>query len=199
MLLSEKPRPFDQSGWTHELKYDGYRILAEIDEGEVRLQTRNGADATRWFPELYAPLRTLGKGRTVLDGEVCVLDDLGRSSFDRLQDRARRRGFREGVDPVVYCIFDVLVHRGLDVRTLPLANRKAMLARLLRVSRPSLLLVRDVPGRGAWLYEQACALGVEGIVSKRLDSPYVSGERTDAWVKIKRPGAVPFERFRRSE
>jgi len=199
MLLSEKPRPFDQSGWTHELKYDGYRILAEIDEGEVRLQTRNGADATRWFPELYAPLRTLGKGRTVLDGEVCVLDDLGRSSFDRLQDRARRRGFREGVDPVVYCIFDVLVHRGLDVRTLPLANRKAMLARLLRVSRPSLLLVRDVPGRGAWLYEQACALGVEGIVSKRLDSPYVSGERTDAWVTIKRPGAVPFERLRRSE
>lgn len=199
MLLSEKPRPFDQSGWTHELKYDGYRILAEIDEGEVRLQTRNGADATRWFPELYAPPRTLGKGRTVLDGEVCVLDDLGRSSFDRLQDRARRRGFREGVDPVVYCIFDVLVHRGLDVRTLPLANRKAMLARLLRVSRPSLLLVRDVPGRGAWLYEQACALGVEGIVSKRLDSPYVSGERTDAWVTIKRPGAVPFERLRRSE
>ena len=199
MLVSEKPRPFDQPGWTHELKYDGYRILAEIDEGELRLQTRNGTDATQWFLELYAPLRTLGKGRMVLDGEVCVLDDLGRSSFDRLQDRAKRRGFREGVDPVVYCIFDVLFHRGLDVRTLPLANRKAMLARLLRVSRPSLLLVRDVPGRGAWLYEQACALGVEGIVSKRLDSPYVSGERTGAWVTIKRPGAVPPERFKRSE
>jgi bifunctional non-homologous end joining protein LigD len=199
MLVSETPRPFDQPGWTHELKYDGYRILAEIDDEGVRLQTRNGTDATQWFPELYAPLRTLGKGRTVLDGEVCVLDDRGRSSFDRLQDRAKRRGFRESDDPVVYCIFDVLVHRGLDVRALPLANRKAILTRLLRVSRPSLLLVRDIPGRGAWLYEQACALGLEGIVSKRLDSPYSSAERTGAWVKIARPGAVPPERLKRSE
>ena len=199
MFLVQRPRTIDGTGWTHELKYDGYRVLAEIDEGTVRLRTRNGTDATRWFPELDAPLRSVGTGRTVLDGEVCVLDDLGRSNFDRLQARAKRRGFREGDDPVVYCIFDVLVHRGLDVRAVPLASRKAMLARLMRVSRPSLLLVRHMPAHGTWLYEQSCALGLEGIVSKRLDSPYLSGERTGTWVKVKRSGAVPPQRFKQSK
>ena len=198
MLLGQRKTPPEEPHWTHELKFDGYRVLADVGDGQVRLQTRNATDATRWFPEVVQGLARLGVGRHVLDGEVCVLDDMGRSDFDRLQDRAKRRGYREGDDPVIYCAFDVLVHRGLDVRPLPLANRKAILRRLLRRNLPSVLLVKDLPGRGKWLYEQARELRLEGIVSKRLDSEYLSGIRTDNWVKVKRPGAVPAERFRRS-
>jgi bifunctional non-homologous end joining protein LigD len=125
------------------------------------------------------------------------VDDLGRSDFDRLQDRAKRRGYREGDDPVVYCAFDVLVHCDLDVRSLPLAKRKAMLRRVLRWQLASVLMVQDLPGRGSWLYQQACELRLEGIVSKRLDSPYLSGVRSGDWVKVKRPSALPPERFHR--
>jgi len=197
MLFEERPRPFDDDGYTHELKFDGYRILAEVDGGRVTLKTRNGADATRWFPEVTAALAGLPSGRHVLDGEVCVLDEIGRSDFDRLQVRAKRRGFKAGDDPVVYCVFDVLVHAGEDVRALPLAKRKARLRRLLRRKLPSVMLVDGVGGNGVWLYQQAIALELEGIVSKRLDSVYESGVRSPAWLKIKRPGAVPAERFRR--
>jgi bifunctional non-homologous end joining protein LigD len=198
MLLRERIAPPDESGWTHELKMDGYRVLAEICDGRVRLQTRNGSDASGWFPELLPSLAKLSPGRHVLDGEVCVLDDWGRADFNRLQNRAKRRGYRDGFDPAVYCAFDVLVHRGLDVRSLPLANRKAILRRLLRRKLPHILLVQDFPGRGEWLYLQARELQLEGIVSKRLASEYRSGVRSDDWVKVKRPGAVPPQRFKQA-
>lgn len=146
---------------------------------------------------LLTVLADLPGGRHVLDGEVCVLDDYGRSDFDRLHARAKRRGFPAGADPVVFCAFDLLVHQGLDVRALPLKTRKRRLAQLLRRQRPSVLLVDGIAERGTWLFIQALELKLEGIVSKRLDSEYESGVRSRAWVKVKRPGAVPAERFRR--
>ena len=96
MLAEQVSRPFDDPGWTHEVKYDGYRMLAQVDAGRVTLQTRNGSNATTWFPELLTVLADLPGGRHVLDGEVCVLDDYGRSDFDRLHARAKRRGFPAG-------------------------------------------------------------------------------------------------------
>ncbi|WP_260501707.1 hypothetical protein [Aquabacterium sp. J223] len=103
MLLSEVREPFDDPAWTFELKFDGWRLLAAVAGDQVELRTRNGASATRWFPEVATNLAGLAGGPHVLDGEVCVLDDLGRSDFDRLQDRARRRGWKPGFDPVVFC------------------------------------------------------------------------------------------------
>ena len=134
----------------------------------------------------------------MLDGEVCVLDEIGRADFQRLQARARLRGYRAGCDPVVFCAFDLLVLAGQDIRSLPLHARKAQLKRLLRKRMPSVLLVTNVPGEeGTWLYQRMVDLQAEGIVSKRLDSVYLSGQRSSAWVRIKQPGAVPAQRFKR--
>jgi bifunctional non-homologous end joining protein LigD len=135
----------------------------------------------------------------VLDGEVVVLDELGRSDFERLHARSHRRGWYEGADAVVYVAWDVLVHRGADVRGKPLEVRKALLTRLLAKARPSVLLSQHVDGLQApELYRMACDLKLKGIVLKRLGSTYCGGEpRTGDWVKVKRPGATPAERFTR--
>jgi len=109
----------------------------------------------------------------VLDGEVCVLDQHGRSDFNRLHRRARRLGHKAGADPVVICVFDLLLHAGKDIRLQSLAKRKAALQRLLREKRDSVLLVGGVAERGVWLFQRALELELEGIVSKRLDSPYM--------------------------
>ena len=108
MELGTRKLPFTDPAWGFEVKYDGYRMLAEVDAGRVRLQTRNGADATAWFPEIARPLAGMPAGRHIVDGEVCVLDGIGRSDFDRLQDRARLRRYRPGADLVAFCVFDVL-------------------------------------------------------------------------------------------
>jgi bifunctional non-homologous end joining protein LigD len=94
----------------------------------------------------------------------------------------------------VFCVFDLLVHDGNDIRDWPLSARQTKLQSLLRKRPPSILLVEGFCGTGLWLYQQAVALELEGIVSKRLSSPYRSGVR---WIRIKRPGAVPPERFKR--
>jgi bifunctional non-homologous end joining protein LigD len=195
MLLGERRAPFEAPGWTAELKFDGYRLLAGVRAGAVQLKTRNGADATRWYPELQV-LAAL-PGNPILDGEVAVLDELGRSDFNRTHARSLRRGRPPGADAVVFCAFDLLAYRGRDLRARPLASRKAQLAQLLATPLPSVLYVQDVPGGVAWLYAQAVALELEGIVAKRLDSPYRSGQRSDDWLKIKRPGATPARRFQR--
>jgi len=161
------------------VKYDGFRLLAGVDAGGVELKTRNGANATRWFPEISSSLADLRTGRHVLDGELCVLDEIGRSDFERLQARASMRGYRAGCDPVAYCVFDLLVLDGQDLRALPLHTRKAQLERLLRKRLPSVLRVTEVQGdEGTWLYQRMVELETEGIVSKRLDSVYLSGQRT---------------------
>ena len=197
MLLTERRNAFSDPGWSFELKFDGYRLLAEIAAGKVALKSRGGANATRWFPEVAAGLAALPGGRHVLDGEVCVLDAMGRSDFDRLHARAKRRRWYEGADPVVFCAFDALVVNGRDIMAKPLAARKTALRRLLTPALAQVLYVAGIGGEGVALYEQAVALKLEGIVAKRDSSPYVPGARSPDWVKIKRPGATPAGRFGR--
>lgn len=198
MLLEEVRRPFDDPAWVFEIKYDGYRVLAEFGAGKARLKTRGGADATRWFPEVVQGLASVPGGPHITDGEVCVLDEYGRSDFDRLQDRARRRRWFEGCDPVAYCVFDLLVHAGRDITALPLAERKARLAKLMHPAPPNVLVVGHFDGESTSLFEGAVVpLALEGLVGKRKDSPYLPGVRSPGWVKIKRKGAIPPERFKR--
>lgn len=194
MLLTERKTIPREGDWLYEIKYDGYRVLASTGS-TARLKSRGGIDATAWFPEVAAAVADMPSG-SVLDGEVCVLDDLGRSNFDRLHARARRKGWYEGADLVVYCVFDVLVAMGKDFRPVALEKRKAMLAKLLRSHGGQVLHVTGVDD-GDWLYRSALELKLEGVVGKRLGSPYRDGVRSTDWVKVKRPGAVPPERFKR--
>lgn len=198
MRVSERPFDLDAPGYLYEIKFDGWRLLACAEPGEVTLLTKTGANATAWFPELTRSLSTIPGGPHVLDGEVCVLDDLGRSDFDRLHARALRRRWYAGADPVVYCVFDLLVEDGLDITGLPLVERKARLARLLAPKRESLLLVGHFDEGGRHLFDQAVLqLELEGLVAKRLTSTYQPGVRSTDWVKVKRKGAVPAQRFSR--
>ena len=198
MLLDERPiPPFAEPGWTYELKFDGYRLIAGVESGEVKLATKSGADATKWFPEVVQGLATIQGGPHVLDGEVCVLDELGRSDFNRLQDRARRRRFVPGGDSVVFCVFDLLAHDGKALISKPLEWRKARLQELLTPPPASVLYVSHIDAdQGRQLFEHAKELKLEGLVAKRLGSTYKPGERSPDWVKVKRKGAVTAERFK---
>ena len=197
MLLDERWIDLDEPGWIYELKFDGYRVLAEFGAGAAALKTRKGADCTNWFLEVAKGLAQVEGGPHICDGEICVLDAHGRSDFERLQERARRRRWYGGADEVTYCVFDLLLENGKDITALPLAKRKArMLKRLAGL--PSILPVNHFDaGQGRQLFQQAVlALKLEGLVAKRLDSVYRPGIRSSDWVKVKRKGAVPAERFR---
>jgi bifunctional non-homologous end joining protein LigD len=197
MLLDDrKYAAFSGPDWLYEIKYDGYRVLAVFGDGQVRMKTRGGHDCTKWFPEIEHALAGYDGGPYVVDGEVCVLDDIGRSAFNRLQDRARRRGSYEGCDPVAFCMFDVLHAADLDLTALPLGLRKTLLADLF-TPKPArtLLVVESVQGAGLELYAAAVQLQLEGLTAKRIDSPYVMGARSDLWRKLKRPGATLCEAF----
>jgi bifunctional non-homologous end joining protein LigD len=199
MLLSQERRPLlGQSGWLYEIKFDGYRLVAGVDAGQVELRTRNGVDATKWFPEVVAGLKTIKGGPHILDGEICVLDDLGRSDFNRLQDRAKRRKWCEGADPVVFCVFDLLARDGRSLIGLPIEARKQQLQELLTPQPASTIYVGHFDWEhGPELFAKAQTLKLEGLVAKREGSLYLPGERSKDWVKCKVPGSVPPERFKR--
>ena len=126
-----------------------------------------------------------------------MLDEYGRSDFDRLRARAKTRMHKPGADTVVYCVFDLLVAEGKSTRQLPLARRKALLSKVFESKPDFTVFVQHVESEGVWLYDHAKALGLERIVSKRTDSLYMPGERSRDWVKRKRPGATPAQRFNR--
>jgi bifunctional non-homologous end joining protein LigD len=198
MLLEETRYPFTDPAWAFEVKFDGYRTLAEWSAAGARLQSRAGTDMSRWFGEVTAALHTLGGRRCVVDGEICVLNEngiAGDAEFRRLFKRQSRRGYREGDDPVVFVVFDALVVDDRSVMQQPLLRRKKHLQRLLGL--PHTMVLGEVVEDGEAMYRAALELQLEGIVAKRLTAPYQPGVRSPDWRKIKRPGAVPAERFRR--
>lgn len=169
------------TGWVHEIKLDGYRILAEVSGGKAVLRSRRGNDWTRRFRAAASALEALPARTALLDGEIVLFDEKGRSDFQRLQN-ALGEG---GADRAVYCAFDLLFLDGRDLRDLPLKDRKAALKTLLEKASPRLRYVEHIAGTGAdEVLKQACALGLEGIICKREDAPYRSG-RTDDWLKVK--------------
>jgi len=189
MQLTQWRKAVEAPGWIAELKFEGYRLLAEVEGRRVALRTRDGADATGCYPELVASLAGLSKTRIVLDGEVCVHDDKGRCDLARLHARSQPRGWYEGADPVVFVAFDVLVFRDFDMREEPLFERKKKLAALLARKLPHVLLAQFLPGEaGPRLFNVAEQMGLEGIVMKRLHSTYQEDEPPSGdWVKVKRP------------
>lgn len=186
-MLCERGEPFDDDDWLFEVKYDGYRLLAARDGDRVELRTRRGRDVARNFPEIAEAVAALPYQRFVIDGEVVVTDSAGLPSFARLQQRGQLQRAadiaRATVSlPAQFHAFDFLVFDNLDLRDLPLVARKRQLRRLLP-STGYLRYVDHVRGAGKALYEQAVALGIEGLVAKRGNSVY-RGVRSADWLKI---------------
>ena len=200
MLVTEVREPWADPTWLCELKANGFRLRAEVVGDRVELRSRNGEDVTDWYPELRDSLRGLTPTRTVIDGEVCALDGDGRCEIERLMSRRRAQGPNECHGSVSFIVFDVLVHRGRDVRGLGLVHRKDLLRRLLTKRRPCVMRCLHAPGdQPVELYKLACELKLEGIVMKRLNSPYVCGERTGDWVQIPCNGPLPGQDAARGE
>ncbi len=166
--------------WLHEIKYDGYRALAAVADGEVLIRTRNGLDWTEKFASLVPALARLKCRSALIDGEIAVTDERGQTDFGALQDAlaAGRGGFN-------YYAFDLLYLDGKDLRSRPLRERKRLLQNLLATAPGGPLIYSDhVQGNGERVFKHARELNLEGIVSKRAGDPYRSG-RTTSWLKIK--------------
>jgi bifunctional non-homologous end joining protein LigD len=168
-------------GWVHEIKHDGFRIIAMRAREKVKLFSRRGNDFTDRFPAAVAAIAALDARSCILDGEAIVVDENGLSVFEML--RGRRHD-----DAALLCAFDVLEVDGNDLRRQPLETRKTVLSRLLRDAPAGVAVNAHYEAEGAAVYKHACALGCEGIVSKRLGSTYRSG-RVVSWLKVKNPAA----------
>lgn len=171
--------PPEGSDWLHEQKFDGYRILAELEGGKVRLLSRRFKDWTAAFPEVAEAVAGLPVTRAVLDGEVAAVLPDGRTSFQALQNRNSAN--------LAYFAFDLLAEDDDDLQRLPLEQRKARLQDLLSRPRRRAGVIRysdHVVGNGREFFALACERGLEGIISKRRDKPYLPGRGT-TWVKTK--------------
>ena len=179
-------RPPAGPGWIHEIKHDGFRILAKQNPDGVHLFTRKGYDLAVRFPLATTAVAALPACSCLIDGEAIARDQNGLAVFEMIR-------WRRHDQDVVLCAFDLLELNGQDLRKASIEERKRTLAKLLRRSPAGITFNEHYEGDGATLFQHACRFGCEGIVSKRLGSPYRSG-RVDDWLKIKNPLAPAVKR-----
>jgi bifunctional non-homologous end joining protein LigD len=172
--------------WIHEIKHDGFRILARRDGPKVRLISRNGHDLTYRFPLAAAAVAALQVYSCSIDGEAIVCDGKGLAVFQFI------RNYRRG-NIATICAFDLIEIDGRDMRQQPIEERKHVLKWLLTKSHPGITYNRHFDVEGAIVFHHACKLGCEGIVSKRIGSPYRAGRSAD-WIKVKNPAAPAVKR-----
>ena len=184
------PRPANTPpsgrGWIHEIKHDGFRIMARRADGRVQLLTRKGTNFSNRFPQIVAAVTVLPVRSRLIDGEAVVCDESGLAVFELI------RGYRHDAAAVL-CAFDLLEVDGKDLRRPPIEERKDTLVKLLSHPHEGIAFNQHYAGDGAMIFKHACAFGCEGIVSKRLGSPYRSG-RVDHWLKVKNPAAPAVRR-----
>lgn len=186
MLATLVAEAFDDERWLFEIKWDGFRSLATIREDRtVELLSRNGNDLLQKFPELAHIGDAFSSLPVIVDGEIVSLDEKGRSSFQRLQNRIESSRVKRSsnASSLTYVVFDLLFADGRDLRNEPLAERKELLEKILRPTS-HVLLSKHIFGRGKELFNLAAVEQLEGIIGKRRDSKYV-GRRSRDWVKIK--------------
>jgi len=172
--------------WIHEIKHDGFRIIARKDGKRVTLYSRPGNDFTRRFPPIARALAHLRCRSCIIDGEAVICDDNGVTSFDRI------RYWRNDSDVFLYA-FDLIELNGDDLRRDPLEVRKATLASIVAKASPGIRFNEHIEGDGPTVFAHACKLGLEGVVSKRKDSAYRSGRSPD-WLKMKNSDAPAVKR-----
>jgi bifunctional non-homologous end joining protein LigD len=169
----------DGDGWLHEIKYDGYRMMARLDGGAVKLLTRTGLDWTHKYPVIAKAVAALDARYAYLDGELCGVGPDGNTHFSIVQ-AASDAG---NAAALVFYLFDLLHLDGEDLTARPVIECKELLAGLPPANGSPLHYSDHVIGQGPAFYAQACKLSVEGIVSKRIDAPYVPGNR-GLWRKV---------------
>ena len=167
-------------GWIHEIKYDGYRMVARIERGKARLYSRSGKDWTEAFRHLADDLAKLPVRNAWIDGEAVVMDDEGRTSFQALQN-----ALSGGDTAFTYFAFDLMYRDGIDLRGVPLTERKRLLRETVGEGLGALRVGPEVHGHGDEFFRQACSMSLEGAICKRADSPYRDAVRTRDWVKVK--------------
>ena len=188
MLATTVDEPFDSPDWLFEIKWDGYRAVAFIENGKARLVSRNQNELTARYPELKDLAKSVKAKTAILDGEVVALDEQGRASFSLMQQRTGfrpggRRGGTNADVPVLYYAFDLLYLDGYDWRKLPLEERKKKLASIL-ITGDSVRYSDHYERQGKALFEMARQKGLEGILAKKRDSIYQE-RRSSEWLKIK--------------
>lgn len=188
MLATLVDEPFEDADWLYEIKFDGYRALSFISDGEFRMLSRNQNDLTAQFPELAELPRHVRARQAIIDGEIVALDEEGRASFSLMQQRTgighmgRRIGSRDSCVPILYYAFDLLYLDGYDLRRVDLEKRKELLAQTL--TGDTLVRYSEHFPDGSLLYAAAKQRGLEGIVAKRRHGCYVE-KRSREWLKIK--------------
>jgi len=185
-LPTKAPQPPSGDAWLHEIKHDGFRVIARKDGDRVRLYSRPGNDMTHRFPLIVEALARLRSRSCIIDGEAVACDDDGMPNFDRIRYR------RHDASVFLYA-FDLIELNGDDLRREPFEVRKATLASVLARATPGLRLNEHIEADGPTVFTQACKMGLEGIVSKRKDSTYRSGRSPD-WLKSKNPACAAVKR-----
>lgn len=180
MLAKLSEKPFDDADWIYENKYDGYRAVAVINPPDVQLFSRNKLSFNTDFKPIAESLKKMGH-IAVLDGEIVVENASGRSEFQLLQNYIKK-----GSGTLKYYVFDLLSLDGNDITQLPLVERKQLLKMLIEKQKlPNVFYSEHIAGSGTQLWERAIKNKAEGIVAKKADSAYATGERNGDWLKIK--------------
>ena len=189
MLATPSGLPPDQTRWAYEMKWDGIRAVGYVDGGRLTLRSRNDRDVTSSYPELRALGEALGSTQLIVDGEIVALDENGRPSFGRLQQRlgvtaASQTRRLASTHPVVYILFDLLHLDGQSTLSLPYTQRRELLEGL-ELSGPAWQTPPPLDGDGEDLLDATREQGLEGLLAKRMDSTYRPGRRSSSWLKIK--------------
>lgn len=188
-MLSKPGKAFDSDDYLFEIKWDGTRILAFIDESGYRLVNRRRTEITDRYPE-FSFMGQLPAG-TVLDGEVVVLKQ-GKPDFSLLMNREQARNKLKirhlaNALPATYVAFDLLYDGFRSIMGEPLMKRRDRLGEIVKqCNRPQIVLSEAIVGNGKAFFQEVCKLGLEGMIAKRFDSRYQPGQRTDAWIKVKK-------------
>jgi bifunctional non-homologous end joining protein LigD len=178
MLAEAAQKPFNHADWLFEVKWDGYRAIAELDKGNIALYSRNGISLVKKFAPVVESLQKLGM-QAVLDGEVVIADHSGKPDFQKLQDYPKSKSGR-----LLYYVFDILYYRGRDLTGLPLVQRKELLKSILPPDE-RIKYSEHIRKDGVSFFSAAKQKGIEGIVAKHSLSTYKPGTRSKQWLKIK--------------
>jgi bifunctional non-homologous end joining protein LigD len=175
-------KPPEEERWLHEIKWDGYRIIARIEKKKITLLTRNNNNWTDHFPEITRALKSLKLSNIIMDGEVVAINHENKADFQLLQNHLETS--RKPVS-LIYFVFDLLYYQGYSLLNVPLIERKRILKEILDHQEKTIIQYNDhILGQGSQIYQHACEIGLEGIISKQIHSAYIP-KRTKQWLKLK--------------